>query len=112
MHIKLPLPDTKKLTVISRIEPGCLGPEGESYVEDFCKFAEKELASLDSDFVHWQLTPRRDKSLAEMQYLLQSKRISHDQAEKYLQLFNESLDEFEHHLHEELAHLIDNFLGH
>lgn len=80
MQIKLPLPDEKKLTVVSRIEPGCLGPEGDNLVDDFCQFAQKGLASLDSDFVHWELSPRVDKSLPEMQYHLQQKRITHDQA--------------------------------
>lgn len=112
MHIKLPLADEKKLTVINRIEPGCLGPEGASHVDGFCKFAQGELASLDSDFVHWELSPRLDKNLAEMQYKLTNKSLNHQQAEKYLGLFNESLDEFESHLHEKLAGLIDQFLGH
>ena len=52
MKTKLPLPQDKKLTVIFRLEPGCLGPDGEDHVEEFCKFAEKEVAPIDSDFVH------------------------------------------------------------
>jgi hypothetical protein len=112
MPIKLPLTEEQKLTVISRIEPGCLGPEGISHVDDFCGFAQKELASLDSDFVHWELTPRHDKSLSETQYKLSHRRINHRQAKQYLKLFNESLNEFETHLYEELAELIDQFLSH
>ncbi|WP_019528867.1 hypothetical protein [Dasania marina] len=112
MAINLPLPAEKKLTVLSRIEPGCLGPEGIDHVDAFCEFAQQALASLDSDFVHWQLSPRMDKNMPEMQYQLSHKNISHEQAERYLRLFNGSLDEFESHLHEELAGLIDQFLGH
>ncbi|MCR8922165.1 hypothetical protein NO559_05240 [Dasania sp. GY-MA-18] len=111
MQIKLPLAEEKKLTVLSRIEPGCLGPEGIKHVAAFCEFAQKQLSSLDSDFVHWQLSPRHDKNQAEMQYQLSNKTLSYQQAERYLALFDQSLDTFESHLHEQLAQLIDQYLG-
>ena len=31
----------KKLLVMYRIEPGCLGPQGADYVEEFCVFAKQ-----------------------------------------------------------------------
>jgi len=112
MKIKLPLPQEKKLTVVCRIEAGCLGPEGADHIEEFCNFAQTEVEPIDSDFVHWELIPRHDKSLAEMQYKINNKKLNHDKAAKYLAMFNKNLDEFEDHLHEKLSHLIDQYLEH
>ena len=109
--MKLPLPEDKKLEVIFRVESGCLGPKGDEYVVDFCISAEKELAVIDADFVHWNISPRHDKSLPEMEYKLNNKKLTHDKAEKYLQVFNKNLDEFEGHLQDKLAEHIDEFLG-
>jgi len=48
--------------------------------------------------------------LAEMQYKIGDKNLTHDKAEKYLKIFEKDLDLFEEHLHEELAHLVDQYL--
>jgi len=112
MKNNLPLPQDKKLTVLFRVEPGCLGPDGKEYIEEFCSFAQKEVESIDSDFVHWDIVPRHDKSLPEMQYKVGGKRLTHDKAEKYLEIFKKNLDEFEGHLHEKLSLLIGQYLGH
>ncbi|MCE0557566.1 hypothetical protein [Motilimonas sp. E26] len=105
------LPDEKKLTVLCRVEPGCLGPDGKNYIEEFCRFAEQEFTEIDRDFVHWLIVPRYDKSLPETQYQLAAKNLTYQQACKYLALFGKELDEFESHLNEKLAELIDQHLG-
>ena len=69
------LPDSKKLTVVYRVEPGCLGPTGRDNIEAFCDYANKELAPTDSGFVNWEIMPRYDKSLPEMQYLIANKKL-------------------------------------
>jgi len=112
MKNSLPLQEDKKLSVTYRIEPGCLGPEGDSHVDEFCEFAKLKLQSLDSDYVIWKIKPRRDKTLAEMQYCVLGKKINHNQADQYLAVFNKSLDEFEGHLNDNLAALINEFMGH
>ncbi|MFT2091720.1 hypothetical protein [Paraglaciecola sp. 2405UD69-4] len=111
MHVDLPLPLYKKLTVTFRVEPGCLGPDGIEHIEKFCKFAKKEVAGLDSDFVRWVITPRYDKSLPETEYKTNNKRLDHEKAEKYLTIFGKDLDEFEEHLQDKLSILIDEFHG-
>ena len=111
MKTKLPLPQDKKLTVLFRVEPGCLGPDGKDQIEEFCRFAQTEVESVDSDFVHWDIVPRYDRSLSEMQYKISNKKLTHDKAAQYLQMFKKSLDEFEGHLHEKLALLVDQYLG-
>ncbi|MCW8875588.1 MAG: hypothetical protein OQK04_14525 [Kangiellaceae bacterium] len=105
------LPKEKKLNVLYRVEPGCLGPDGPERIEDFCQFAEKEVEDLDADFVHWDIVPRFDKTLPEMEYKALQKRLTHEQAAKYLSVFEKDLDEFEEHLHEKLGVLIENYLG-
>jgi hypothetical protein len=107
----LPLPLYKKLTVTFRDEPGCLGPEGIIHIDGFCKFAKKEVARLNSDFVRWVITPRYDKTLLETEYKTNNKRLDHDKAEKYLRVFGKELDDFEEHLQDKLSILIDQYLG-
>ncbi|RDH82701.1 MAG: hypothetical protein DIZ80_10500 [endosymbiont of Galathealinum brachiosum] len=110
--LKLPLPKDKKLEVFFRVESGCLGPQGEEHVNDFCTSAQKEVDVIDADFVHWNIIPRHDKKLPEMEYKLNNKKLTHDKAAKYLSFFDKNLDEFEGHLHDKLALLIDEYLGH
>jgi len=110
MSLSLPLPKEKKLFVTYRVEPGCLGPTGADHVEAFCELAEKGVAKVDADFVHWHITPRYNKALSEMRYSVDGKDLSHDKAEKYLRLFQKELDEFEGHLQENLANMIDLYL--
>ena len=105
------LSEEKKLTVLCRVEPGCLGPDGKDYIEAFCVFAQGELTTIDRDFVHWLIVPRYDKSLPETQYQLASKNLTYAQACKYLEMFGKQLDDFETHLNEKLAELIDQHLG-
>jgi hypothetical protein len=112
MSINLPLPQDKKLTVLFRVEPGALGPEGDKHVESFCKFAAKELVSLDSDYICWEIVPRFDKSLPEMEFKINGKKLSHEQAAKYLELFDQDLDSFELHLASNISSLVSEFMGH
>jgi len=111
MKDNLPLPRDKKLTDLFRVEAGLLGPKGDEHVEAFSKFAENELMSLDSDYIHWEIVPRYDKSIPEMEYMINGKRLSHDKAAKYLEVFGQDLDEFELHLAKNLTRLVDEFLG-
>ena len=105
------LPKEKKLTVVFRVEPGCLGPKGKLHAQEFCDLAIQDMEPVDADFVHWEIVPRYDKSLSEMEYQVLGKKMTHDQAARYLALFNKDLDEFEGHLHDHLALLIEGFHG-
>ena len=108
----LPLPEDKKITVVIRVEPGCLGPDGKDNVEEFCSVAQIEIEPIDSYFVNWEVVPRFDKSLPEIQYKATNKILTHAQAEKYLELFNKKLDELEEYVNEKLAILIEQHLRH
>ncbi len=111
MKEHLPLPDKKKLVVVCRVEAGCLGAKGADYIDTFCEFAQKEYTGIESDYIIWQIIPRRDKSMPEMQYRVNNKNISRDQASKYLEVFEKRLDHFEDQMHEKLGSLIERHLG-
>ncbi len=105
-----PLSPDKKLMVLFRVEPGCLGPKGKDLIDEFCRFAQKGVANIDADFVHWDIVARHDKALPELEYKIRDKKLSHDKAAKYLALFDKSLDEFEQHLNDQLGLLIEIYL--
>ncbi len=112
MKDNLPLPEEKKLTVIFRLEPGCLGPQGDELIDEFCQAAQANFQSVHSEIVHWNIVPRNDKALPEMQYQINNKNLSQVQAAQFLDVFNENLDKFESQVHKKLAELIDQHLGH
>jgi len=64
-----------------------------------------------TDFIHWQIVPRHDKLLAEMQYMLHGRNLHYDQAEKYLTVINQNLDEVEENLNDKLSELIELYSG-
>ena len=107
----LPLDVDKKLTVIYRVEAGCLGPDGLNYISGFCKFAQSELQTLDSGYIVWNITHRADKTLPEIQYGLVGKTIDSRKVEKYLSAFGNTIDDFEGQLTEHLATLISQFMS-
>lgn len=109
MNSSLPLPQEKKLTVLFRVEAGCLGPNGEAHVDRFCDFAQAEVANLEAEFIHWEIVPRSDKSKPEMEYRIGGRSLNHDMARRYLDAFEQNLDEFEEHLNERILHLIERY---
>jgi translation initiation factor 2 alpha subunit (eIF-2alpha) len=112
MKYALPLPEDKKLSVTYRVEAGCLGPDGVDHILDFCHVAQSVLNTLESDYIALQIVYREDKLLPEMEYHLNTKSVTYDQAEKYLALIGKSLEEFEGHLGDQITTLINKFMGH
>lgn len=107
MENKLPL--YKKLLVMYRIEPGCLGPQGTDYVEEFCVFAKQKLKNQHGHCLRWAIKPRYDKSLPELEFQMKNVTVSRDNAAKYMSSFDIDLDVFEEELEESLADLVDGF---
>ncbi len=104
------IPDDRKINVQYRVEAGCLGPTGSELVEDFCQFAQTRFNKIDDQFVQWNIIPRFDKSLPELQYRLNNKLLTREQCEKYLSLFQRSLSEFEEQIDEQLVIMIEQFM--
>ncbi|CZF78619.1 hypothetical protein GCE9029_00953 [Grimontia celer] len=105
------VPEEMKLNVICRLEPGCLGPQGASKIDDFCQYILDEMNALNTGFISLAVVPRNDKSLPEMQFNMSGRKLTRDQAGKYLQKFDKSLDDFEGELEGKLEVLIDKFMG-
>jgi len=104
------LANHKKLTVFYKMEPGCLGPDGISLIEDYCSFAQRNIEQFDYSFVNWVIEPRYDKSLPEIQYKINGRELLPDMVERYLAVFDRNLDEFEDSFNEKLTELIEHFL--
>jgi hypothetical protein len=106
------IPHKSKLTVVFRIEPACLGPEGDQKIEEFCRYAQQKLAIPDAHFVSCRIVPRYDNSLLEMEYLISEKRLNSDQVTRYMDAFQACPKAFENNLNEEVTQLISDFMGH
>jgi len=111
MNMNKPLPTDLKLCVLYRVEPGCLGPEGLLLINEFCLFAQNNIKMNDTNFIIWEIHSRNDKALPEMEYMLNSKKLSHDKVEKYLDMFSIEINDLEEHFHEEISNLIEEFFS-
>ena len=109
MSTVVSLSNEKKLNITYLVEPGCLGPQGATLIEGFCEFAQSKMSNLDSEFVHWSIVPRYDKSLPEIQYAVTGKGLNQAQANKYLTMFDQNLDDYEGEFADKIASLIGEF---
>ncbi len=105
------IPENKKMLVIFRMEPGSLGPDGREYINEFCEFAQMQLQASASAFITWSIVPRLDKTLAEMEFQISSKKLTRSKASQYLNLFGEHLDHFEEQLEDNLEAIINQYFG-
>lgn len=101
----------RKIAVLCRIEPGCLGPDGVDHIEAFCALAQKAMQHFDADVGTWLLIPRYDKTLEEMQYSVANKLLSREQATKYLVSIGRDIDSFEERFQDKLTSLINLYLA-
>lgn len=104
-----PLPQDKKLTILFRVEAGCLGPKGDQIITDFCRYAHREKEQIKSDFIHWLIDHRVDNSQAEIQYQVGNKTLPRDKAEQYLDLFELKIDDIENELFDKTTSLIESY---
>jgi len=111
MPVQNTFPEEKKMTVIFRMEPGSLGPDGAQYVKEFCEFAQTQLRASSEYYLNWFIVPRFDKSLPEMKYQLGGKVLNKAQATKYLGMFGENYSHFEDQLEDHLEAIINQYFG-
>jgi len=105
------MPEEKKLTVLYRVEPGCLGPNGKTQIDAFCEFASNKIKSMGLSFLSWDIQPRNDKKLPEMQFFIMGRNVSFEQAGIYMKKFGQDFEAFSDKLDDEMANYIDLFLG-
>ncbi|WP_149982001.1 hypothetical protein [Pseudoalteromonas rhizosphaerae] len=100
--------DDKKIKLLYRVEPGCLGPTGAQTIERFCDYANQQLVA--PYFALYHFTPRFDKTKAEREYSINARLLSEQHAQAYLAHFKTNKDEFEEQLDELLTQAIESFL--
>lgn len=97
-----------KLVIRFRLEPGCLGPTGTDYVEDFCRLI--NLVEFSYPFVELNVIPRYDKTLPEWEFLLSDKLISESQADRVLELHNFTIESMEEAVDEFITLKVEQFM--
>ena len=102
--------DNVRVTVLYRVEPGCLGPEGKFFIEDFCAYANDTFMNVQQEHVNWLFVPRHDKSLAEIQYQYRERNLSREMAKKLFSIKAIDIDDFEDRLNDQIPEMIDKFL--
>ncbi len=100
-----------KLTLVFRIEPGCLGPDGRDYIDEFCQLVQKAVEQTHQRMVELEIIPRFDKQLPETEYRLGERGLSREKAARYLSAGGEDLDLLEARLNNSLPSLIDHYLA-
>ena len=100
-----------KITVICRVEPGCLGPDGVNHVEAFCKLGQKEFDAIDPESIDWEIVPRFDKTKPEIQYQLKGRYLNEQQSELYLKALGKDPEAFEEALFKQLTLSVNHYFG-
>ena len=103
------LPKEKKLHVLFRLEPGCLGPKGIDLIEGFCEFANSKISEL--PYASYLFVPRFDKTLPEWEYKINSLNLSNEKVESYLAIFSQVKSQFEEGLEEKVTEYIEIYLN-
>ena len=97
-----------RIQLLYRVEPGCLGPDGVDYIEEFCQFAVKKISP--PNYAIFSFVPRYDKLLAEKEYSLLNRKLTRGQVNSYFQKIEKQLEEFESQVDELIAFAVDAFL--
>ncbi len=101
----------KKLSVLCRVEPGCLGPDGREHIEAFCTLAQQAMKHFAVDLVTWTLVPRYDKTMPEMEDTVDHKNLSRSQVSQYFNTLGQDLDTFEEVFNDKLTAFINLYLA-
>jgi hypothetical protein len=100
-----------KLTLVFRIEPGCLGPDGKDYIEEFCLLVQKAFEQTHQRTVVLEIIPRFDKQLPETEYRIGERGLSREKAARLLSALGKDLDALESQLNDALPNLIEHYLA-
>lgn len=103
------LPKEKKLSVLFRLEPGCLGPQGIDFIEAFCDFVNQQLQQ--PYFSELVVVPRFDKTLPEWEYHINNRSLDKTKVGIYLSLFKTDKNTFEQQFEEQLTESIELFFS-
>ena len=87
--------DTLHIMVLYRVEPGCLGPDGKFFIEDFCAYANEAFENVQREHIDWLFVPRHDKSLPEIQYQYRDRNLSRKMAQTLFSMKHIDIEQFE-----------------
>lgn len=93
------------------IEAGCLGANGAQVVDGFCDFLEKKLNSTHAKLCYWSIQPLSDINLPHFKYVLEDKKLSLEQATRYLEKHQFTLKQFEDDIDDLVIDFIEEYLG-
>ena len=102
-------PPLAAMTLLFRIEPGCLGPDGRQHIETFCKLAEQVYLRHPLNGVQFEFVPRYDKQLPEREFLLGERTLNRNQAIRLLEHYGLELARIETQLDDTLSRLISHY---
>lgn len=103
-------PTDIKMTLLFRVEPGCLGPDGKVHIDDFCRLAQQAFAAKQHSWLEILVIPRHDKRLPETEYRLGERGLDRAKAERYVTLHGKELAKLEGRLNDLISDLIEQYL--
>lgn len=105
--------ENHKLTILLRVESGCLGENGAAHIAEFCIYAAEKTRDYYDDYIIWKFQPREDKALSEMAYFIGDKKLKSTQAEQYLTALSatQTLGQLEEIMQIKLVDLVDEYRG-
>ena len=109
MQSNLPLPQEKKLFVIYRLEPVCLGSVGYKKINQFCAHITKNVLPIDSGFIKWTVLPRLKAKEREIEFRMGGKLLKKHQVVRYLAVFDRDYDLFEDTINQSIMEQIDHY---
>jgi len=106
------MPSSEPTFIINySVEAGCLGAQGTQKIEGFCLFLTQKMAQNFPDFCTWDITPQVDIHQRHIRYTLNNKKLSIEQATRYLDAHNLTIKIFEDKMDDFAIDLIEEYLG-
>jgi len=98
-----------KINGCLRLEPGCLGPQGDELIHGFCQFANEQLEMADDSLVDWRIVPRANKNLDEFEYHYKERRLPPAMADKLFEELQQPRESIEETFYSDLLFLIEQY---
>ncbi len=98
------------LTINYYVEAGCLGEHGEDRIQGFCQFLQLKFNQNQANICSWQVKQLTDIHQPHIQYFLANKKLTNEQASRYLEALKQNKDAFEDNIDEIVIDLIDDYL--
>ncbi|MBR9727197.1 hypothetical protein ACFOD0_01245 [Shewanella intestini] len=101
----------RQLTILYRLEPGCLGPDGIDHIEAFCLLVQKAFIKKLQPIYQLNVVPRYDKSLAEIQFSIGNKVLNDDQADAFFNAAGLEQQKIIDGIEDKLTKLINQYIA-